>query len=465
MRRLVILVVMCAGLIFSACNKNDDNKKSNENTIKCEIIDSATYTPDEFEDLLFGDAENVYDAVFVEKARQQFVKDNKNLEDSLANVAGDNGFALAYTWVRYNYESVDAQNQKITLSATMAFPHWCFTTGWSFVPDVTYYLSPNNLVLDCHWTQGLNDDVTTVSISTKPSFQLTGKDVLVISPDYLGYGASQNTCHPYLNERLVAINNYDAIVAGLKILKNKYNTELEDDVWSAIIGYSQGGAVAMATAMYFTELEEKGDKNLKRWNFKKLLCGSGPYNPVLTMEKYFEKDSVYYPTVLPMTVMSMCYSYPEIMGDSYEKYFKDALNNTDIYNRIISKKNALDWNNTYMAEKMTGKKDLPIVCSSFLSEAATDKNSEEYKNLMECLEMNNLANPKYWPVLPKYKTIFFYTTDDEVVPYENTTEMQKRFDNNNKSYTDSHVSDYQHAEYGKIKFYLSHVLLEPMWSW
>lgn len=44
-------------------------------------------------------------------------------------------------------------------------------------------------------------------------------NALVLMPDYMGYGITKNSIHPYLNHELCAINSVDAFPAGYAVFE------------------------------------------------------------------------------------------------------------------------------------------------------------------------------------------------------------------------------------------------------
>lgn len=465
-RKFLFLTILFSALAFFSCKKDKDDDKKPQDA-EYEILEKQSYTAEEFADFLFGPEGQ-------EKAwseeREQFFADNNEREQKIAEKTGENGLSYAYEFVRYSYKSVDAYNNPVWLTGTLSLGYY-----WLFGDR---YMDPDNIVLDCHWTKGKNAEVCDIqyweshqsfgasvmgAYDLIPSLSFAARDMLIIVPDYLGYGSTVSYVHPYLNERLIARNNYDAVVAAVKYIKDHYDADLEDDVDMAIIGYSQGGAVAMATAMYFAE---KNDANIKSWNLKRVCCGSGPYNPVTTMKTYYENDANHYPAALPMVLMSMFYSYPEIMGrngHTFDDYVCEQLKGTDLQERITSKNYTVDESNAYMAQLVTGSTKLPIKCSEFLSKEALDPESDIYKNLMECLEKNNLTNKTYWPKFPKAEYKLHYTFKDDVVPCVNSTEMMTRLAASGQTYKTATVTDENHSDYGS-SFY-QHLMFTSISNW
>ena len=111
----------------------------------------------------------------------------------------------------------------------------------------------------------------------KEPFKTVAKRSIVIMPDYEGYGVSKDRTHPYLIQKITAKQVVDAVTYGLELYKKLNGADntlpLKDDWRSFSIGYSQGGAVALAVQRYI-EQNNLSDK----LHFRGTLCGDGPYD-------------------------------------------------------------------------------------------------------------------------------------------------------------------------------------------
>ena len=125
----------------------------------------------------------------------------------------------------YNYPSVDADGNKIMLSALMAVPTKMVLDG--------LHAMPNNMIIGCHVTITSNYECPTEYNKSggSGSWQSdVGMQIcyarydffrqpccLVIMPDYEGYGVSKNRPHPYLYQELTARQVADAARYGLAL--------------------------------------------------------------------------------------------------------------------------------------------------------------------------------------------------------------------------------------------------------
>ena len=177
----------------------------------------------------------------------------------------------------YKYPSVDANGDKVVLSALMGIPTKMFT---DLIPA-----KPNNLVIGCHETITSNYECPTnynhggaYDSGNGMLLEYCRYDFvrqpccLVILADYEGYGCTADRPHPYLYQELTARQVVDAVRYGLALYNSHVGTgqrdfaRFEDDNWKSVcIGYSQGGSVSLATHKF---IETNGLS-------EELPCGAG----------------------------------------------------------------------------------------------------------------------------------------------------------------------------------------------
>ena len=173
---------------------------------------------------------------------------------------------------------------------------------------------------------------------------------IIIAPDYEGYGVTKDTPHPYLSQRVTAQQMLDAIKYGLELYQqvSKGNATLlpmKSNWRSFCMGYSQGGAVALAT---HREIEEQ--RLADELHFQGSLCGDGPYDLITTMRYYLEDDGTSYgvetshhkgkvtlPVVLPLILKGMFETYPDMKAYKIEDFLSQQLIDTGVLDWIDSK--------------------------------------------------------------------------------------------------------------------------------
>ena len=266
------------------------------------------------------------------------LESNARLENGGIQLAKSGAFLYVY-----KYPSIDADGNKIILSALMGVPRRHLQMGFA---------KPNNLLIACHETITNNFECPTnynkggsYQSAVGMMLQFTRFDrvrqpcCLVIMPDYEGYGCSVNRDHPYLYQELTARQVVDAVRYGLALYNKEMGTfsfsNFEDGWKSVSLGYSQGGSVALAVHKF---IEENGlDEEL---HFAGSVCGDGPYDPVAHMLYYindngrtfhYDDDNVEYttqheqgtvsmPIVMPLILKGMCDSNPLMRQHSLDEY-------------------------------------------------------------------------------------------------------------------------------------------------
>lgn len=249
----------------------------------------------------------------------------------------------------YKYPSVDANGNKVVLSALMGVPTKIIIHG---VPA-----KPNNVVIGCHETITSNYECPT-NYKNGGSAQ-SGNGMLlefcrydgarqpcclVILPDYEGYGCTADRPHPYLYQELTARQVVDAVRYGLALYNENIGTGLwsfarfENDNWKSVcIGFSQGGSVSLATHKF---IETNGLS--EELHFAGSVCGDGPYDPIAHLRYYMEDNGRTYdvedgvehktnhtpgtismPIVMPLILKGMCDSNPLMRQHNLTEYLSN----------------------------------------------------------------------------------------------------------------------------------------------
>ena len=244
----------------------------------------------------------------------------------------------------YKYPSIDANGNKVVLSALMGVPTKVFFDG---IPA-----KPNNVVIGCHETITSNYECPTnynhggsAQSGNGMLLEFCRHDggrqpcCLVILADYEGYGCSADRPHPYLYQELTARQVVDAVRYGLALYKKHVDDQefaaLENDWQSVCIGYSQGGSVSLATHKF---IETNGLS--EELHFAGSVCGDGPYDPIAHLRYYMEDNGRTYdlnrhnveektkhtpgtismPIVMPLILKGMCDSNPLMRQHNLTEY-------------------------------------------------------------------------------------------------------------------------------------------------
>ena len=373
-------------------------------------------------------------------------------------------------YVDYTYMSVDGKNNPVRLSSRAYIPGAVQTSytsklGWSaafIVPEIVTFIADMvkgvwNMVvgytfdfglLSCHPTVTLSDEAPTGDNPIDQNVYMFCSDyALVVCPDYCGYGLSEYRQHPYLVEGVTARNVVDSYIAALELIEGKTaatslfgDYKLASDFYTDIIGYSQGGAVALATLRYL-ESGQVSEEKLKHFNLRNTYCGDGPYSPIATVQQYLDwsngDDERYvnmaYPAVLPLIVQAAkaAYDYDCMHTVKVEDFFTEKFLSTGILDLLNTKR----WSTAQLnklTEEVGTRKIGEILSDKVIKKVkgvgnsgeereyyAFNKETNEFKCLWRSFEYNDLT--KGWT--PKHPIAFMHYKEDAVVPFVNMMEV------------------------------------------
>lgn len=302
-----------------------------------------------------------------------------------------------------HYESTDARGETVLLSERVIFP-----AGSDFGHRA------KGLLLVNHPTICSNAECPTEKKDYL--FGLASLDYVAVFPDLQGFGVSRDRIHPYLCAEQTARNSVDGLLAVLHFLRDR-EIALQEDRELMNVGYSQGGASALAAHKYLENNCSEEEKALLP--LKASYCGGGPYDLELTMKVYQETEDLAYPCALPLIIIGMKEGYPELMaGIEPEDYFTEK----------VVKGNVLDWtrDKEHTAAEITSRirgASGTHQMAGMLSDKMADPASKEYKALAAAMKANNLITG-WTPVHPVH---LCHVPKDEVVPYANAEKAMESF--------------------------------------
>lgn len=284
------------------------------------------------------------------------------------------------------YWSVDIDGKPIKVSGKLMYP----TDG-----------KIKNLIIVSHYTIGANHESPSESFNPEGIFATMGYAVAIA--DYIGYGVTRDSIHPYLQARTTARNVIDMGLASRALLQKRGLKCASDSI--ILCGYSQGGATTMYV-QYMLENELNTD-----FKIKKNYAGAGPYDVARTYDFSVKKDITGIPAAIPLIIQGMSMGMSKPLEMSY--FFKEKLLNN--YNEWLnSKKYTIKQINTL------------INCNSLkqlLTADAIDKSKPETMRFYQELQANSL--PSYF--VPQAPVYMFHSEDDDTVPFINSQLVQKQF--------------------------------------
>ena len=340
-----------------------------------------------------------------------------NLREQALEQALGTDIQIGFRKVTYTYTSTDVQGEPITLSAVAFWLGYFTGTTW-------HDLQPDNICLMEHYT--ITSDAEAPTNTFALEMFVTGNS-LTIMPDYIGYGSTKRLPHPYLHHDICAINSIDALTGGYDLFGETAECGIAEGWQLYLAGASQGAGNAIAVHKYLdTHLELAA-----QWNFAASNCSSGPYSPVVTIDKYITEGKVAYPVVFPLVMKTMFDAYPEIMGDFTEEmvYSQNYLPvKAEIDQMLASKEYTTGEINQVFIDKVRKTVDSrlaanEIYLTDILNPEMLDVESPIRKALYRCLEKNDLT--KGWT--PVHPMKLHYSPYDAVVPQENSLAMLDAF--------------------------------------
>ncbi len=299
------------------------------------------------------------------------------------------------------------------------------------------------LIMACHYTYAALCE----SPSQGPTLSalLATKGYAVVDADYVGFGVTYQMVHPYLDKTATGRAVADFGRLARPFLEANGYTFLTNDIF--IFGYSQGGHAAVATQ----EFIESHPDYLADLPITRVLCGGGPYDPMVTYDVAKKTDVIGFPAVVPMFLQGTIYandlndkslSLPITEAD----FLSDEMLKDDRYKTWLnSKAYTMDQVNLMMKAIGCGK------FSTILRLEAMKEDYPQNKILFQKLKEN--ATTSFCPKSPMY---IFHSKGDDVVTFENAEILRKSFHNLG---ADESRIEYDFGEYGShrsglLKFHI-----------
>ena len=273
-------------------------------------------------------------------------------------------------------------------------------------------------VIGNHWTIASNAECPSNALSYDMALAIT-QQALVVNADYMGYGVTSERTHPYLCADVCAEHSVDCFRAAMRYVADK-GIKMAEGYKTYNIGYSQGGAVALAVERYVESADSDTQEMVR---LEKTLCGAGPYDPAACYSVYVGQDPLKFPVAIPMIIMGMKDGCPEEMeGVSVEDYFSEPFLKAGVLDSIKSKRYTNTQINDLIERAVGG-----ATVGSMMSVAALDSTTALYSALHKALDKNDLT--RGWT--PKTRLQFFHSTQDDVVPYVNYENAAANLSNEN----------------------------------
>lgn len=337
--------------------------------------------------------------------------------------------------VTIKYWSVDVQNNTIELSAKIFYKN---NKNVDFV------------MINCHPTithnagcpSGANPQLDVVKY-------MVSENALVVCPDYIGFGETKGSVHPYMCATLTGRNVLDAYKAAIKYVKNqrrKWSTDkikISPDYYTINVGYSQGGATALAFQRYLETEATDADRDLV--NLRGSVCGAGPYDQNIVFDTYEKGEGDFASLDYPIYLLYVLQGHKQAFGETtMRKLELEECFTPDFWaacqgeNGFLAKLNAKE---TDVDALNTLVKNAGFTTFySIINADYANRDSKVYRTIHKTLEQSNLLAKDGWT--PKTPIIFYHDKagHDIVVPYVCTEAALERF-KGKYSYVDA-IEDY-----------------------
>lgn len=290
--------------------------------------------------------------------------------------------------VSLRYKTTDPKGKTIMASGIVTFP--------AVMPSYKEMGS----VLGVHFTLGADRQAPSQRMASHESlFALFG--YMVVAPDYVGYGASKTTVHPYHHYQYTSQASIDMLLAAKEYMASQSHRFPKN---LTIMGYSEGGYASLAC------LKMIEDKYENWFKVREVFAGAGAYDLSASYEDFMKTFYSSQAATIPMLMLGL--NYGDDLKLDLTKLFKKRL--LDNYEKwILSKEYTTD-----QISDSIGSTDI----REFLAPEVFDPNNENTKRFVESLAKNSVVR---WR--PNAKITLLHGTDDTIVPYVNTVNAYNSF--------------------------------------
>ena len=206
------------------------------------------------------------------------------------------------TAYNFEYPSTDPYGKEVMLSGTI-------TIG----DEVTEKNPGRGLVLYSHYTIYRADECPSKGGLDLQKF-VTGSGLITISPDYYGFGITEDKPQAYCISKANAQAAVDALLAAKQLLPT-LGYQWDDNVLFNL-GYSQGGQTALGIVRLI-------DEQYRDLHITYTFAGGGLYDIPMTYQKMIESDG----SDLPSSLISVLLAYNEFchLNIPYSQLFQEPL--------------------------------------------------------------------------------------------------------------------------------------------
>jgi len=218
-------------------------------------------------------------------------------------------------------------------------------------------------------TNTAHADAPTVNLSN-PLFQYlhatASMGYIMLIPDYLGFGESEQMLHPYLHKKSTVESIENLVVAVSEMMTdNLITVQWNNNLY--LMGYSQGGWATLSTTYDINQVASLPFK------VNAAACGAGPYS--LSVVQNFMFENITYPKPVYMAYSGISYHELGLITNPLTDYFNEPYaDNLPSY-----------FNGQYNGDEidqMLNDTVAVLIAPSFLNGINTDPAYEDFRNAM-----------------------------------------------------------------------------------
>ena len=332
--------------------------------------------------------------------------------------------AFAYKAVKITYNTIGQNGEAIVASGLLTIP--TPTPQYEAYREATGQSKFSvSMICENHGTIFLNSEAPSVKEVSNglPDYStavlMTGlAGFAAINPDFIGFGDSNTSVHPYILKNASAQASADMIKASMKYMEEN-GVILNHQLY--ITGYSEGGYIAMALA-------QKAESELSNVNIMGVAPMAGPYNVEdLANIELNATRTMHYPAFLA----DLAYSYAHYYSDfdlnttavapaaNFALAFDGTHDTVPIHVILGLANGTTDYGfYTHTADE--------LFKATFISDYTNNLNSVARNRFIE----NNLDN---WT--PKSKMNLIQCIDDDIIPFSEANNTYNKFKTNGADVT------------------------------
>lgn len=361
---ILLFVLLVAG--FSGCDINNNDEPEITDKYLVSFEKHKTYKLADMKIILA-----VYSSLY---------PDLKNISDNL--VHDIDVYTITYT-TKFKGNDVIASGLVSVPSAEGTYPLMSYQNGTNTLHSEAPSVKPDNqlfLLLEFIASTGF----------------------VVSVPDYLGFGASSDMFHPYLDKESTIQLVTDMLRAVEELSANHLNIEASNDLY--ITGYSQGG---WATMQLQKAIE---DNTISEFNLKASSCGAGPY------DLQYVNDYILGLTNYPM---------PYFIGYIFNSYLnlEDITNPaSDIFKSPYDQRIMTLFNGTQTGDEINSQLTTATADLFTADYKSTSNTNAKFSSVISSLDKNSIAAWK-----TNIPTLLTHGTTDNYVPEQISKNMYAGF--------------------------------------